>query len=83
MFLSTLGNALSRRKATPYDLSDFLFSPGELQRKYEEGRQPSEHPYFSRTRWLRAVNAGASQDGYWQWVFEQVQAGDETFLLRH
>lgn len=83
MFFSTLGTALSRRKATPYDLNDFLFSPSELQHKYEAGLRHSEHPHFSRARWRRAINAGASEAGYWQWVFEQVQADDDTYLLRH
>ena len=83
MLLATLGNVLARRKTSPYDLSDFLFSPGELQQKYASARRHSEHPHFSRSRWQRAAAAGASQSDYWQWVFEQVQADDDTFLLRH
>ncbi|MNN71515.1 hypothetical protein D3C81_1874610 [compost metagenome] len=83
MFFSTLGTALSLRKATPYDLNDFLFSPSELQHKYETRVRHSEHPHFDRALWLRAVNAGACELGYWQWVFEQVQSDDDTYLLRH
>ena len=83
MFFSLTGRAISLRKASPYDLNDFLFSPTELQGKYEARVHQAEHPHFSRAQWLRAINTGASQLGYWQWVFEQVQADDESYLLRH
>lgn len=83
MFFSLTGRAISLKKASPYDLNDFLFSPAELQHKYEVAVPQAEHPHFSRARWRRAINRGASQLGYWQWVFEQVQADDETYLLRH
>ncbi|SDS14346.1 hypothetical protein [Pseudomonas oryzae] len=83
MFLSILGLALSTRKASPYDLNDFLFSAEELQRKYERQSSQSEHPHFSRTRWLDEVNFNNCELGYWLWVFEQVQADDDTWLLRH
>lgn len=83
MFLSFLGLALSKRKASPYDLNDFLFSPDELQHKYERQTQQSEHPHFSRARWQDEVNFNHCEKGYWSWVFEQVQADDDTYLLRH
>lgn len=83
MFMSILGLALSKRNASPYDLNDFLFSADELQEKYEDSARESEHPHFSRERWLDAVNFGHSEQGYWSWVFEQVQADDDTWLLRH
>ena len=83
MFFSTLAPALFPKKASPYDLSDFRCSPVELQLKYQGRRQHSEHPHFSRAQWLRAVNVGDTELGYWQWVFEQVQADDDTYLLRH
>lgn len=83
MFLSILGLALSRRKASPYDLNDFLFSAEELRHKYERQASQSEHPHFSRARWLDEVNFNHCEQGYWSWVFEQVQADDDTWLLRH
>jgi hypothetical protein len=83
MFFSLTGRAISLRKASPYDLNDFLFSPSELQDKYATRAGHAEHPHFSRAQWLQTINRGASQAGYWQWVFEQVQADDETYLLRH
>lgn len=83
MFLSFLGLALSKSNATPYDLNDFLFSPDELQHKYDLQARQNEHPHFSRERWLDAVNFGHSTEGYWSWVFEQVQGDDDTYLLRH
>lgn len=75
------GLAIALRRASPYDLSDFRCSPHELQRKYVSGH--GEHPHFSRAQWRQAVNDGRSELGYWQWVFEQVQADDETYLLLH
>ncbi|MCQ4347060.1 hypothetical protein NGA35_06400 [Pseudomonas stutzeri] len=83
MFLSLTGRSIALRKASPYDLSDFRCSPAELQDKYESGIRRAEHPHFTRARWLDEIVCGNSQLGYWQWVFEQVQADDETFLLRH
>ncbi|MCM2319342.1 hypothetical protein D3C77_574580 [compost metagenome] len=75
--------AIPLRKASPYDLDDFLFSPSELQHKYESSSFAGEHPHFSRPLWRKAVNSGRSELGYWQWVFEQVQADDDTYLLLH
>lgn len=83
MFISLSGRTIALRKASPYDLSDFLFSANELQDKYQSGISHAEHPHFTRSEWLQAINSGASLLGYWQWVFEQVQADDDTFLLRH
>lgn len=83
MFFSLTARAIAPRKASPYDLDDFLFSPAELQDKYEASQPQAEHPHFSRAEWLSASNRDASRQDYWQWVFEQVQADDETYLLRH
>lgn len=83
MLFSILGTALSLRRARPYDPNDFLFSPAELRHKYQADPRHGEHPHFSRSQWLQAVNSGASELGYWQWVFEQVQSDDDTFLLHH
>ena len=75
--------AIPLRRAAPYDLNDFLFSPSELQHKYESSVFAGEHPHFSRPDWRQAVNSGRSELGYWHWVFEQVQADDDTYLLLH
>lgn len=83
MFISLTGRTIALRKASPYDLNDFRCSPNELQDKYAVGHRHAEHPHFSRAQWLHAINGGATLLGYWQWVFEQVQADDETYLLRH
>lgn len=83
MFISLTGRTIALRKASPYDLSDFRFSPTELQDKYADGVRHAEHPHFTRDQWLDEIIRGASQLGYWQWVFERVQADDETYLLRH
>ncbi len=63
----------------PHD--DSAMSREELQAHYEqqfEADEKAEHHRYGTAAWKQNVAIGSTRLGYWDWVYEQVQAAWET-----
>lgn len=56
---------------------DHVLGRLELERKYTEDNEYAQHREHDKQCWIERVNDGYTLLGYWDWVYEKVQEGQQ------